>query len=276
MDELVNNPELSFFRVTPEGMMSRPPLCSSLQNLESSFLLVALARFPHALVMCASAVESAMKAVLNIPAEQFINAERSRNLGQEDLERSASCNSCMMTIHGGCGSDIRMRRRAGWRPSGLAVLRPRSDHVAGVHPRPADQGHSQETEPDKPGFADLLPPEPIETWHKEIRLLRAAMKCPTPERSNDWPAPRSRYRQAGRQRQNLPALPPHAPDRRHPAAVPWHRSPRAASGATAPLRTHKRDTAEPWWFPYGNANHEARANHFISGPCLICQASCPR
>lgn len=76
MDELVNNPELSFFRVTPEGMMSRPPLCSSLQNLESSFLLVALARFPHALVMCASAVESAMKAVLNIPAEQFINAEK--------------------------------------------------------------------------------------------------------------------------------------------------------------------------------------------------------
>jgi hypothetical protein len=56
--------------------VSRPPLSSSLQNLESSFFLIALNRFPHALVTCASAVESAMKSVLNLPPEQFVTAEK--------------------------------------------------------------------------------------------------------------------------------------------------------------------------------------------------------
>ncbi len=69
-------PELHFFRTTPDSLMAQPPLASSLQNLESSFFLVALNRFPHALVTCASAVESAMKSVLKLPPEQFLNAEK--------------------------------------------------------------------------------------------------------------------------------------------------------------------------------------------------------
>src|SRR5262245_47109179 len=74
MAEESEKPELLFFRKTPDGLMSRPPLCSSLQNLESCFLMVAVGRFPHALVTAASSVESAMKAVLRLPPEDRINA----------------------------------------------------------------------------------------------------------------------------------------------------------------------------------------------------------
>ena len=69
-------PMLHFLRATPEQLMSRPPLCSSLQSVESSFMLVALDRFPHALVTCASAIESSMKSVLGYPPENRIHAER--------------------------------------------------------------------------------------------------------------------------------------------------------------------------------------------------------
>lgn len=68
-------PIFTFMRRTPDVLMSRPPLCSSLQTLESSFYLVALHRFPHALVTCATAIESAMKAALNIGPEEFVKAE---------------------------------------------------------------------------------------------------------------------------------------------------------------------------------------------------------
>ena len=40
-------PLLNFLRATPEAIMDRPPLCSSLQSLESSFILISLSRFPH-------------------------------------------------------------------------------------------------------------------------------------------------------------------------------------------------------------------------------------
>jgi hypothetical protein len=69
-------PELTFLRATPQNLMSRPPLASSLQNTESSFFLIALGRFPHALVTCGSAIESAMKSVLAIDSEKFINADK--------------------------------------------------------------------------------------------------------------------------------------------------------------------------------------------------------
>jgi hypothetical protein len=58
-------PKLTFFRETPQDLLSHPPLASSLQNLETSFLLTALWRYPHALVSCASAIESALKAAFN-------------------------------------------------------------------------------------------------------------------------------------------------------------------------------------------------------------------
>jgi hypothetical protein len=76
MIEADEKPELNFFRTTPSRLMSRPPLYSSLQHLESCLFLIALGRFPHALVTCASSVESVMKSILNIPPEQFINAEK--------------------------------------------------------------------------------------------------------------------------------------------------------------------------------------------------------
>jgi hypothetical protein len=76
MNNTDERPNLEFFRTTPEDLMLRPPLCSSLQNMETSFFLIALGRFPHALVACASAIESAMKSALVIDPEEFINANK--------------------------------------------------------------------------------------------------------------------------------------------------------------------------------------------------------
>jgi hypothetical protein len=76
MNTTEEGPQLEFFRKIPRGLISRPPLYSSLQNLESSFFLIALDRFPHALVMCASAIESAMKSALGFDPEKFINANK--------------------------------------------------------------------------------------------------------------------------------------------------------------------------------------------------------
>lgn len=53
---------LLFFRTRPQGSTNKKVLISSMQSLESSFFLVALARYPHALSTCASAIESAIQA----------------------------------------------------------------------------------------------------------------------------------------------------------------------------------------------------------------------
>jgi hypothetical protein len=58
-------PTLVFFRDRPANLVARPPLASSLQHLETSFLLTAIGRYPHALIACASAIESAIKAAVN-------------------------------------------------------------------------------------------------------------------------------------------------------------------------------------------------------------------
>ncbi len=60
----LKEPKLVFFRDKPENLRDLPPLASSLQHLETSFLLIALKRYPHALVSCASAIESAIKSSL--------------------------------------------------------------------------------------------------------------------------------------------------------------------------------------------------------------------
>ena len=65
-------PTLDFFRETPADLESNRPLASSLQTLETCFLLIALRRYPHALVACASAIEGAIKAALSGPAEEKI------------------------------------------------------------------------------------------------------------------------------------------------------------------------------------------------------------
>ena len=57
-----DQPRLIFYRNTPKNLPTLHPLASSLQHLETSFLLIALERYPHALVSCASSTESALKA----------------------------------------------------------------------------------------------------------------------------------------------------------------------------------------------------------------------
>ena len=59
-----NNPApiLHLFRIRPDGLTSRPPLCSSMQSLDSCLLLLSLERYPEALITCASAIESVIKA----------------------------------------------------------------------------------------------------------------------------------------------------------------------------------------------------------------------
>lgn len=66
MSETVETPTLHFFRARPENLTDHPPLASSLQSLETTFFLLALKRYPAALVSCASAWESAIKAKLAI------------------------------------------------------------------------------------------------------------------------------------------------------------------------------------------------------------------
>lgn len=53
---------LLFFRNRPRNLGNTPSLLSSMQSLESSFFLIALGRYPHALSTCASAFEMAVKA----------------------------------------------------------------------------------------------------------------------------------------------------------------------------------------------------------------------
>ena len=65
-------PHLVFLGL-PLNWESNPPLVSSLQNLESSLFLIALRRYPHALVTCVAAIESVIKAKFKIPADSNNN-----------------------------------------------------------------------------------------------------------------------------------------------------------------------------------------------------------
>jgi hypothetical protein len=56
------NPSLLFFRSTPSALANRTPLASSVQSFESCLCLLALQRYPPALVTCTSALESALQA----------------------------------------------------------------------------------------------------------------------------------------------------------------------------------------------------------------------
>ena len=70
-------PKLIFFRQAPNNILSKPPLASSLQHLETSFILIALRRYPSALFSCFSAIESALKAAFgddrNEKASELLN-----------------------------------------------------------------------------------------------------------------------------------------------------------------------------------------------------------
>lgn len=65
-------PTLHFFRATPANLLEQPPLASSLQSLETTFFLLALYRYPSALVSCATAWESVIKAKLAIRPEDQV------------------------------------------------------------------------------------------------------------------------------------------------------------------------------------------------------------
>lgn len=92
MNNKEQEPTLYFFRTKPENMISFPPLASSLQSLESSFFLIALERYPHAHIACASAIESALKAGLKKSPKdwgglkQLTDQARSRGLRSSELE----------------------------------------------------------------------------------------------------------------------------------------------------------------------------------------------
>ena len=55
-------PTILFFRHHPDTLIGDGKLTSSLQSLESSFFLIALSRFPHALTVCYTAIETAIRA----------------------------------------------------------------------------------------------------------------------------------------------------------------------------------------------------------------------
>ena len=84
MNDIVNiKPSLLFFRDTPNNLVSLPPLASSLQHLETSYLMIAMNRFPHALINCGSAIESAIKAAIKASPDDRIDFRGLINKGQQ-------------------------------------------------------------------------------------------------------------------------------------------------------------------------------------------------
>ncbi len=75
MDSDTEAPILHFFRSRPHGLEKQPPLASSLQSFETALFLIALNRLPSALVACASAWESAIKAKLQVEPEERATLE---------------------------------------------------------------------------------------------------------------------------------------------------------------------------------------------------------
>ena len=59
-------PTLHFFHATPADLLANHPLASSLQTFETCLFLISMHQFPSALVSCATACESAMKAKLRL------------------------------------------------------------------------------------------------------------------------------------------------------------------------------------------------------------------
>jgi hypothetical protein len=55
-------PTLLFFRHRPAGWETNALVASSLQSVETSFFLIALGRYPHALTACVSAIETCLQA----------------------------------------------------------------------------------------------------------------------------------------------------------------------------------------------------------------------
>lgn len=83
-------PHLIFFRERPADYLEKPPLASSLQHLETAFLLISMRRYPHALISCASAIESALKAAFNIPDDDQIKFGPLLDKGMSNLPQQTT------------------------------------------------------------------------------------------------------------------------------------------------------------------------------------------
>lgn len=73
MNQEQEAPTLRFFLAVPPGLTEHPPLASSLQSFETCLLLIAFHSLPNALISCATAWESAMKAHLGIGQDDRID-----------------------------------------------------------------------------------------------------------------------------------------------------------------------------------------------------------
>jgi hypothetical protein len=75
-------PTLQFFHETPRDWLSHPPLASSLQNFETSLILLAMSCYPSALVTSASAIESAVQAAFpRLRGKRFEELLKNANSG---------------------------------------------------------------------------------------------------------------------------------------------------------------------------------------------------
>jgi len=108
----VEKPELIFFRDTPKNWLDHSPLASSLQSLETSFLLLAMRRYASALVTCASAIENSIKAAFKGPRRtrlvtllnQANSAFGPNAFSEESLDEFRGMRNAI-THHGFSGSD---------------------------------------------------------------------------------------------------------------------------------------------------------------------------
>jgi hypothetical protein len=100
-----HEPELNFFRKKPKNWLNLPPLGSSLQNLETSFILVSLNRYPHALMSCCAAIESALKAFLVINPNE-------RHLSLLKLKKRANVQVGTFNVTDSSLDDFRIKRNA--------------------------------------------------------------------------------------------------------------------------------------------------------------------
>jgi hypothetical protein len=66
----IEAPSFVFVVAPPKDLAAQPPLTSSLQTLETCFFEIGFRRFPHALVSCVTAIESALKARMGISPKE--------------------------------------------------------------------------------------------------------------------------------------------------------------------------------------------------------------
>lgn len=97
-----DDPVLVFFRDRPKNWRTSPFVASSLQSLETSFFLLALDRYPHALSVCTSAIESALQA-------SAIGAHKGDRL-QNLIESAKTASSAVASFPTGSLDELRQTR----------------------------------------------------------------------------------------------------------------------------------------------------------------------